>query len=167
MVVNLLGILRRCTIRQDLIGEEDLEDEDYFLDKVSAISIIMDIFRSMYEACGTCWFVEGSKSDVLVNDNNNDTDGNYYDNKMWKISSEEIPVNLHQVTNFLLRTIFGCSIIPHPGISGQKEIIEIVCNPQKFATARWFYYPDSKVVFIITQSIEEVKLSERPFMYKY
>jgi hypothetical protein len=154
IILNLLGILRRSSTRLDITADDDMEDEDYFLDKVSLMTIVLDIFRLLYEACGVSWFSHESARAMYANHQNryhyhanNNNNENKKVHQDW--NSKEIPSNLSQLSQVLVRTVLRCGMVPHAGIQDRDKLTRILFSPNGFANGSWLYqfHLNSKVYY--------------------
>jgi hypothetical protein len=175
MVMNLLSLLKQCLSSED----REREDETQFINRLSASTFIMDIFRVLLSATGPSWFKGNAANNNDSNNNNNNNalknnnqknnnhsklvekveneekSSSFYFNGRRKIElqSKTTPPNitsLHDLTCNLALLVFSSSstIFPPTSFCGTRTkemIIEVVCNPRKFAQGRWLCSTDTKV----------------------
>ncbi|XP_035714443.1 uncharacterized protein LOC118438389 isoform X2 [Folsomia candida] len=151
MVMQLLKLLETYTFYSDM--EED-EDVDYFVDRLSSITVLMDIFRLLLEATGPSWFLERTTNSNSNNNNFAYKNNNYISTKGEASSfthqneGERSPTTMHDITFTLTRVVFRSplSILP-PNATGRRKVVkEVVCNPRKFAEGQWLSGCDTKAI---------------------
>ncbi|ODN00577.1 hypothetical protein Ocin01_06108 [Orchesella cincta] len=137
--VIISGLVRAMTMsvepmKNNLIGDP-LEVKQAFMDRVAVYAVVMDIFRSLYEACGVTWF----KSRAGGSDKEFEEEGN-----VWQINSSwDYKLSIFDITRKLLSSVLLCPYLPKT-----CEIPEVsrcffhITDPRKFVSARWLNHRD-------------------------
>ncbi|CAG7785221.1 unnamed protein product [Allacma fusca] len=119
---DLVEILQRCVCPD----EEFEEYEDNFLERVTVFSVLMDIFRLLFESCSTSFFVQSADK-----------------------SLSSVHLNHIVTTTNLLHLLFSYPIVSSR-MPGRIKILRVIFDPQTYAKLDWVNFQESKVIKALT-----------------
>lgn len=135
LIRAMMSCLEPLETNRDL---RSIEVQGVYWDKVATYAILMDIFRTLFEACSVSWF----KDKELVDHNSfeNDKEKNEWESDAW-----EHKLTIFDVTRKLLSSVLRCPFLPrsstNPGDLGYGCFVTVT-DPQKFIKASWLTLDD-------------------------
>ena len=91
----------------------EVEPEVHFLERITVFSVLMDIFRLLYEACSTTFLVESTDK------------------------SKPIHLSHAFTTSSLLHLLFSFPPAIPRRIPGRFQILKVIYDPQLYAKLHW------------------------------
>ena len=108
-------------------GTDDGREEESFIQRVMAFSVLMDIFRLLFEYCGTTiWCQTTGRRNISQ-------------------SAHLNPSTTVTITSNLLHVLFSCPIVSMR-MPGRIKILRVVFDPQSYAKLEWTNSAESKVI---------------------
>lgn len=118
-----------------------LDAETIYWDKVAIYAIIMDIFRTLFEACSVSWFKD---NELMANGNGSSRHRSGDEDNVTKMENEwesevwDHKLTIFDVTRKLLWSILRCPFLPQsreiPG-DHDSSCLGTITDPQKFIKA--------------------------------
>lgn len=130
-MVGLINALIAC-LEPTHNSSHDGDIQEEYSNKVAIYAILMDIFRTLYEACSVSWFKETEyitgKQDLFYNENFNEWEEDVWDYKL----------TIFDITRKLLESILTCPFLPRSrDIPDGQRCFVTITDPQKFVKTPW------------------------------